>query len=788
MSWGCCTKTSSRKLAPCANSSWPQGCGRISRRRITGSPAYIESRVSRILLRRSTAPSKRSRSTDERSVAAGRVVVVRRREFFASAAGLLMAGKAALSEPATVHYRRPPPYEPYIPLIEPGRDEFAEEKAALELTARVREWWKANGGRGEARFYALGGNLVRFEIKSPAEYRTGLWKVELRGERVASVTTVEEDVARSSKLLFRDVTGAVFDGVRSFEEQLSRGIPYWVARIDPAAGIDIYGSNGIAAGDIDNDGVDELYICQPGGLPNRLYKNAGGRFVDISAKAGVDILDDSSCALFLDVRNIGRQDLVLLRANGPALFLNNGDGVFRLKGDAFQFRTPPQGGFTGMAAADYDRDGKLDLYLCCYLFFQSEAQYRYPVPYHDARNGPPNFLFHNGLDADGNGAFTDVTAEVGLNHNNDRFSFAPAWCDYDGDGWPELYVANDFGRNNLYKNENGKFRDIAAEAGVEDIGPGMSAAWFDYDGDGRPDLYVSNMWSDAGQRVTAAKAFKPAQHSPELADAYRRHTKGNSLYRNLGNGRFEETGAKEQVEMGRWAWCSDAADFDNDGSPEILIGCGMLSNKSRADMMSFFWRQVVAKSPVDAASSAEYEDGWNAINQYIREDYSWSGPEPNVFYARRSGKYVDCSGCSGLDVAEDTRAFAFTDLDGDGNLDIVLKNRLAPQVRVFQNDCAGGRACAALRLRGTKSNRDAIGAIVEVDGRIQQVQAGSGFISQHTKTIYFRPGKPVKITWPSGLQQEFHDLPPGHIHTIVEGSQEVESTRFAATPTFAPAA
>ena len=144
-----------------------------------------------------------------------------------------------------------------------------------------------------------------------------------------------------------------------------------------------------------------------------------------------------------------------------------------------------------MAAADYDRDGKLDVYLCSYLFFQNEAQYRYPVPYHDAQNGPPNYLFRNRLDLEGNGGFDDVTLESGINQNNNRFSFAAAWCDYDGDGWPDLYVANDFGRKNLYKNDRGKFRDVAAEAGVEDIGPGMSAAWLDYDGDGRPDIYVA---------------------------------------------------------------------------------------------------------------------------------------------------------------------------------------------------------------------------------------------------------------------------------------------------------
>ena len=171
--------------------------------------------------------------------------------------------------------------------------------------------------------------------------------------------------------------------------------------------------------------------------------------------------------------------------------------------------------------------------------------------------------------------FEDVTEETGINHNNNRYSFAPAWCDFDGDGWPDLYVANDFGKSNLYRNRNGKFRDEAAEAGVENIGPGMSAAWFDYDGDGRPDLYVSNMWTEAGQRVVNDPAFVPGR---ELKAAYHGHTKGNSLYRNLGDGRFEETDGQQGVAMGRWAWCADGLDFDNDGTPEIFITTGMLTN------------------------------------------------------------------------------------------------------------------------------------------------------------------------------------------------------------------
>src|SRR5438045_6538128 len=110
--------------------------------------------------------------------------------------------------------------------------------------------------------------------------------------------------------------------------------------------------------------------------------------------------------------------------------------------------------------------------------------------------------------------------------------------------WPTILAAT-----NLYKNDRGRFHDVAATAGVEDIGPGMSASWFDYDGDGRPDLYVSNMWSAAGQRVVASPNFGPTADG-KLKDAYRRHAKGNSLYRNRGDGHFEETGPREAVEMG----------------------------------------------------------------------------------------------------------------------------------------------------------------------------------------------------------------------------------------------
>jgi tetratricopeptide (TPR) repeat protein len=741
--------------------------------------------------------------------------------------------------PFPVQYRKANPYEKLRPLLEPGHDAFAVEVQAAAITERwnrsigtgslpmaegfrgssplaksykniaegvavaefdkldhgfesgLKQWIAKLGSIRSARFMVLAGDRLRFEIASTSGgllyYRVGLWKQVWHGEQLAEFEPLEETLVTSPRLLFRDVTAEMFGAASSFQEQLLKGVPYWRGRLDSASGIDVYGNNGIAVGDIDGDGKDEVYVCQPGGLPNRLYKlDQNGRMEDITERWGVGVLDDSTAALILDLRNSGRQDLVVLTTSGPLLFINGG-ATLKHKPSAFRFENPAQGTFTGMAAADYDRDGRLDLYLCTYVYFQSEDQYRYPAPYHDAQNGPPNYLFRNRLTADGDGFFEDVTGSTGINENNNRYSFAPAWCDYNGDGWPDLYVANDFGRKNLYKNEAGHFRDVAQAAGVEDMGPGMSAAWFDYDGDGRPDLYVSNMWTAPGQRLVADENFSPVAKDG-LIDAYRRHTKGNSLFRNRGDGAFEETSERERVEMGRWAWSADGFDFDNDGAPEIYVACGMLTNPSERDAASFFWRQVVANSPPRQAPAAAYENGWNAINQFIREDCSWNGREPNVLFARRGERYYDFSGVSGIDFADDSRAFAVTDFDGDGNIDLFLKSRLGPQVRALRNEWGTTRRALAFRLTGTKSNRDAIGASVTVDhdGRrsVAFVQAGSGYLSQHTKTLHFGLGtaaraERIAIQWPSGLRQEFRDFDAGFCYHITEGDAQPRREPFA---------
>jgi tetratricopeptide (TPR) repeat protein/peroxiredoxin len=636
---------------------------------------------------------------------------------------------------------------------------------------------------------------VRYELVGSGtgfyrEQRVGYWNLEWSashssagGEfRLRRWQALEETQSRSNSPVFVDISMPALSNNPSYSAQLSRGVDYWRTVLDGACGIDIYGHNGISVADIDNDGFDDLYVCQPAGLPNRLYRNRGdGTFEDITETSGLGLLDNTACALFADLDNDGRQDVVVVRASGPLLFLNEGGGKFRQKLNAFQFANPPQGTFTGAAAADYDRDGWLDIYFCLYVYYQGTDQYKYPVPYHDAENGPPNFMMRNNRD----GTFHDVTAESGLNQNNTRYSFCCGWGDYGGDGWPDLYVVNDFGRKNLYRNNgDGTFTDVAPQVGVEDIGAGMSVCWLDYDNDAAEDLYVADMWTAAGERIAEQEIFK--KDSPEEVRAlYRKHSMGNSLFLNSGlhndGSVFQDRTLSAGVGMGRWSWSSDAFDFDHDGFPDLYIANGMISGASRQDLNSFFWRQVVANSPDQAKFSHDYEQGWSAINELIRADGTWSGFERNVFYANnRDGTFSDVSAVVGLDFLEDGRAFALADFDHDGRQEVFLKNRNGPQLRLLKNVIENLPPSIAFHLRGTKSNRDAIGASVTVETEMgrqtRMLQAGSGFLSQHSKEVFFGLGDvkgPVRasVRWPSGRTQDLGDLPLKHRVWVEEGAE-----------------
>ncbi len=378
---------------------------------------------------------------------------------------------------------------------------------------------------------------------------------------------------------FVDDAAAVLGHHASYWAQLAHGQNYWVSRVQRQLGMSFGMQTGLAVGDANGDGLDDLYVCQPGGLPNRLYvMRADGRADDLSAAAGLDWLMPTAAAQFADLDNDGDQDLLLVAVDRSGIWCLRNDGrthfevVTQLEG--------PQSP-TSLALADYDSDGNLDLYVCNYqdggiLAITGTTR---PVPFHDATNGGPNVLYRN----EGNWQFRDVTAEVGLDEHNYRWSYAASWDDFDRDGDLDLYVANDFGRNNLYRNESGRFRDVAAEAGVEDVASSMSVAWGDYNQDGWNDLYVGNMWSSAGHRVV----FQPRFHQELPSDTrelFQRHAVGNSLFLNQGDGTFRETSDEAGVREGRWAWSSNFVDLNNDGREDLLVANGFLTHGLEHDL------------------------------------------------------------------------------------------------------------------------------------------------------------------------------------------------------------
>ena len=383
----------------------------------------------------------------------------------------------------------------------------------------------------------------------------------------------------SADSIFTDCTSSVFENTEWFAKQLAYGVDHWRRSLEASLDPDLSGHQGISVADFNGDAIEDIYVCQQGGLPNRLFfGTTDGRLVDATRGAGVDQLELTSSALGIDLDNDGDQDLVLATITRILIFENSGAGRFRQR-QAIEADATLQ----SMAAADYDLDGDLDIYLCGYSpgksIWKSHQGLGAPVPYYDANNGGPSLLLRN----EGKLSFVDATMEVGLDANNSRFSFAASWEDYDNDGDPDLYVANDFGRNNLYRNDRGVFKDVAAETGVEDMASGMSVTWGDYNNDGWMDLYVGNMFSSAGNRIAYQRQFLPAGENATKVMA-RRLARGNSLFQNGPNSKFVDVSVPAAVTRGRWAWASKFADINNDGFEDILVANGFITHNDSTDL------------------------------------------------------------------------------------------------------------------------------------------------------------------------------------------------------------
>ena len=467
-----------------------------------------------------------------------------------------------------------------------------------------------------------------------ASYRTsaGLvqqratWHCRWKAESEDSAPRLTEIVARDYEEvvtigdngpLFADCTEAVLGGNPSFGKHVVHGLNHWLSRIERSHGMYIFASYGMALGDVNGDGLEDVYLCQPGGVPNRLYiQNPDGTATDRSHEAGVDWLDHTSSALLVDLDNDGDQDLVA--AVNPTVLIMENDSTGKFKKRA-QLHSA-DGDLYSLSAVDYDDDGDLDVYSCVEFsaYGVGKDQARVAFEYHDANDGGANALFRNDINESQDSRsnedgwkFTEVTVETGLDTNNRRHSLAAAWEDYDNDGDQDLYVANDYGQNCLYRNDSAdpiepatstpseegsaeggdatvrrggrRFVDVAKEAGVVDFGSGMSVSWMDYNRDGQMDLYVANMFSSAGNRISRQPGFRPNADATER-NILTRFAKGNSLFENVGDGRFREVGNQANVEVARWAWGSLFADLNNDGWEDLMVANGYITGYDTGDL------------------------------------------------------------------------------------------------------------------------------------------------------------------------------------------------------------
>ncbi len=407
--------------------------------------------------------------------------------------------------------------------------------------------------------------------------------------KLSRIEVVDFEQVRSKHAApwFSDYTAAMLHRNECYGSQFQRGYNHWAQRVQDTRYFSLLGAPALAVGDVNGDGLEDLFVGQETGLPNRLFVQLeDGTLRDDSAAAGVDWLDGSRGALLLDLDNDGDQDLALAIVGGVVLAANDGQARFEIRAVL-----PTDDDTMSLCAADYDNDGDLDLYVCVYSPNDEAGQSptRSSIAasnqfvFHDANNGGRNSLWRNDTAKPDEWQFKNVTTETGLDENNRRYSLAAAWEDYDNDGDQDLYVANDFGRNNLYRNDAGKFVDVAQAAAAEDSSPGMSVSWADYNRDGHVDLYVGNMFSAAGNRITYQPHFKD-EASDEVKRRIQRFAKGNTLLASRGDDTFDDVSIPAAVNVGRWAWGSNFFDVNNDGWDDLIVANGFITTNDTSDL------------------------------------------------------------------------------------------------------------------------------------------------------------------------------------------------------------
>jgi enediyne biosynthesis protein E4 len=507
--------------------------------------------------------------------------------------------------------------------------------------------------------------------------------------------------------------------------------------------------------DFDRDGWEDIYVVssKEGGR-NALYRNLGnGTFRDVAAEVGLADLNQpgtgvSTGAVWGDYDNDGYEDVLVYKWGKPELFHNDGGKHFTRVTE--QAGLPPWVNANTAIWFDYDNDGKLDLFIGGYYpedvnLWHLKNTKMMPNSFEYANNGGRKYLFHNL----GNGRFEEVSAKLGINTR--RWSLAAVAADLRGTGYPDLFIANDYGVSELYLNEGGKrFREAGKEAGVG-YSPksGMTASLGDVLNRGQFDVYVSNI-SEEGVLVQGNNLWMPNQATS---------ASGPIHYENMAD--------TLGVELGGWSFGAQFADLNNDGFLDLYVTNGNVS----LDPHRSYWYDY---SKVAGGNQTIISD---AANWPPLDGRSLSGYQhKHVWINDGVGHFEEVAQMVGVKDVYDGRSVAIADFENRGALDVVVANQRGPLL-LYKNTVAPRRHWIEFELEGTRSNRAAIGAEVEAfwngQQQLQQVSGGSGFCSQNERRIHFGLGKAtavdrVEIRWPSGVKQTLTAPNIDEIHKVKE--------------------
>ena len=597
-------------------------------------------------------------------------------------------------------------------------------------------------GRGTGGELRQEGGKIRAVLRRGA---SGAWQME-RGSVAAWLS------ASAAEPLFYEVAqqAGLARVHRAFLPNASRNVPIPGEHMPPGA----------AVLDFDGDGREDIFVA--GGDGNRLYRNRGdGTFEDVAEKAGVaGQTGEAVGALAFDYDNDGRPDLYVTYLYRPnLLYHNRGDGTFEEVGR--RAGVALNDSCTSAAALDYDRDGRPDLYVLVYGPPDRGPNIR-------ANNAPPNHLFRN----NGDGTFTDVSKESKTDDTG--WGLAVQSADLDGDGWPDIYVANDFGNHTyLHNNGDGTFSNLAGKAGVKDPGFGMGVAVDDYDGDGRLDLYVSNYsfplnWFLRDPRYPMPE-FPYSLGRPLVWRRLKAMSRGSSLFRPIGEGRFERTSEEADVWDTSWSWGCVWIDADGDGRPDLFVVNGMVTGKNAKEREIDFWNLM-------SAEYKKFERGMPTGD--FGEDSLWGHP-PKRFYQNLDGRhFAELAAVAGLESDANQRGLVLLDANGDGVPDLFATGFLQrPFLWINRNPSRAKMLVVSLQGNPDapgryRSTRDALGAIVTVETggvkRAQVVSAGYSFLSSGSKSLFFGLGDQdradrVTVRWPSGKTTQLQEVPAGRL-------------------------